>query len=498
MALFPLAVAPGARYLKTASGAPFAVAMDSTWWAAFNIDTTDQATYFADRIAKGFTATLLTVIEHKGTLNKPPLDFVSNLPFTKQLGGSTYTGSPNGTTSANGNAQQYAADPYSNASVQSPDFTFPNSSYWTRLATFITQCANDNLLVFAFPCYVGFGGGDEGWMVELSANDAVVGAGGQTGQSFADPTKTKAWNYGAWLANQFASFSNIIWVDGGDYGSGGTSGTFTTAQKTAVNNLNLGMRSVVSALSQLHTAHWSRPSHASDVTLTVPFEVQSVYSDTIPASEQRAGWVAQTSPVFGIENEYDGPANTVGTAPYRKYHWWSVTSGGGYCYGNASSPTPTWLFDSGWPSQLNTQCQQDDARLNAFISSIRWWLLVPSGLTFGVVTQNTIVTANGSTSTSQDYVSASADLNGTVCVIYVPPAWSLGTFTVDMTTMNGTVRARWFDPTAATYTLISNALSSSGTHVFTPPGTNSAGDTDWVLLLDSQGPSLFFGAGTTQ
>lgn len=479
---FPLSVSGTGRYLVDATGKPFPIFGDSAWWAAFNLSPGDQVAYLADRAAKGFTCTLLTAIEHKGTVNKPPLDFVSNLPFITQLGGSTYTGSPNGTTTVNGNAGQYSADNYSTASTQSPDFTTPNSAYWDRLAAFLDLCAKDNVLVFMFPCYVGFGGADEGWMVELAANDAVTGAGGQTGQSFADGAKSKAWNYGAWIAHRFAAYSNIVWVNGGDYGSGGGSGTFTSPQKAAVDSVMLGIKSVSSALSKFHTAHWSRPSAASDVTLTSAFDLQSVYSDTTPAHEHRGAWTAQTSPLFTIENEYDGSLSA-GSAPYRKYHWWAVTCGSGYCYGNATSPNPTWLYRSGWQSQLATQCQQDDVRLNTFWLLLPWWTLVPSGLVLGASTQKSLITVNGSTDTSQDYVSATADIAGTTCVVYVPPAWSSGTFTVDMTVMRGTTTAQWFDPTSASYTLISSSLANTGTHVFTPPGSNAAGDTDWVLLM---------------
>ncbi|HEY8098248.1 MAG TPA: DUF4038 domain-containing protein [Methylobacter sp.] len=481
--IYPLKVSTDSRSALTPLGRYFFIALDSAWYSHFNLNPTDQATYLADRLSKGFNAITAMAIEHKFSLNKPPLDFVSNLPFTKQLGGSTYTGSPNGTTSVNGNSGQYAADNYSNANTQSPDFTYPNSAYWDRLVTFIDSRYKEGILVLLFPCYIGFAGGDEGWMVELSANDAVTGAGGLAGQPYVDASKSKAWNYGAFIATRFAPYPNILWIMGGDYGSGGNSGIFTTGQKTAVDNLMQGMKSVGGTRSILFTAHWSRGSLASSVTLTNSFDLESVYTDTTPANECRSGWSnSPAAPAFNIENEYESAA--AGSAPYRKYQWWSVTCGSGLVYGQDGA-NPLYFFRSGWQSQLSTQTALDVARLIIFIQSLPWWTLVPSGLVNGAFTQKNIITANGSTSGQQDYISATADAAGTTCVAYIPPAWALTNFTVDMTVMRGTTTAQWFDPTNGTYTLISSSLVNTGTHTFTPPGTNSAGDTDWVLLMTS-------------
>ena len=66
---------------------------------------------------------------------------------------------------------------------------------------------------------------------------------------------------------------------------------------------------------------------------------------------------------------------------------------------------------------------------------------------------------------------------------YVPPAHS-GPITVDMAAMSGPTRARWFDPTSAAYTDIGTGLANTGTRSFTPPGNNSVGAKDWVLVLD--------------
>ena len=119
------------------------------------------------------------------------------------------------------------------------------------------------------------------------------------------------------------------------------------------------------------------------------------------------------------------------------------------------------------------------ARLNAFIRSITWYELVPSGLNG----MRTLVTAGGSSESSSDYVAAAATFDGTLLVAYIPPAHR-GAITVDMTAMGGPSRARWFDPTSGAYQEIAMGLPGTGARVFTPPGNNSAGEGDWVLLID--------------
>jgi len=76
--------------------------------------------------------------------------------------------------------------------------------------------------------------------------------------------------------------------------------------------------------------------------------------------------------------------------------------------------------------------------------------------------------------------------NGALLVAYVPPART-GSITVDMGAMSGPSGARWFNPTNGIYTQVATGLANSGSRAFTPPGNNSAGQRDWVLVLDAGG-----------
>jgi hypothetical protein len=47
------------------------------------------------------------------------------------------------------------------------------------------------------------------------------------------------------------------------------------------------------------------------------------------------------------------------------------------------------------------------------------------------------------------------------------------------------VTARWYDPTNGIFSTISGSpFANSGSRNFTPPRKNSAGDGDWVLVLE--------------
>ena len=70
-----------------------------------------------------------------------------------------------------------------------------------------------------------------------------------------------------------------------------------------------------------------------------------------------------------------------------------------------------------------------------------------------------------------------------LAVIYTPVSHTL---TIAMGSFAGPVTARWYDPTANTFTNIAGSpFPNSGIHNFTTPGNNSAGDPDWVLLLQA-------------
>ncbi|HSR79117.1 MAG TPA: DUF4038 domain-containing protein [Xanthobacteraceae bacterium] len=497
--IFPLTISSDGRYLKDTSGAPFLLCADTTWSLFVDIPLAQVTSYFATLVSQGFNAVMGNAIEHHYTVVKPPKERGGLLPFTQKMDGTSYTGSPNGTTGAAGTQGQFASDNYSNINNQSPDPTFINNSYWLAVETVLDAALANNLAVLVWPGYLGFHVNDEGWLNEMVVWDAVTGAGGFTGQSFANSSKSKMWNYGAWMAARWKAYPHIIWVMGGDYGS--NSQTLNTAQAAAVSNLMAGLKSVSGQASTMFSAHWDRPAISTDTTLAAGvFDINGCYADEAVAELARRGYAAMpTKPTIGLEYFYEDDLFG-GSAPFRKYVYWQFLGGiaGGF-YGNEQ----LWRFDDGtpgtdWTTLLATQARLDAKRQFAFWKARPWYRLKPSGLGG----MGTIVTVGGGTASPQSttYVAAAATSEGDLLLAYIPPDHT-GAITVDMTKMGATCVARWFDPTNATFTTIAT-LPNTSTHAFTPPANNNASDTDFLLVIETvsgaaTGSSTATGAGAS-
>jgi hypothetical protein len=57
---------------------------------------------------------------------------------------------------------------------------------------------------------------------------------------------------------------------------------------------------------------------------------------------------------------------------------------------------------------------------------------------------------------------------------------------VALSRLRGRVEASWFDPTSGQSTSVEGSpFDNQGGHGFTAPGKNSAGEGDWVLVLET-------------
>lgn len=466
---FPLVHSANHRYLQDQNGVPFPI-LGRTAWFITSLSETEYKPFIDDTVAKGYNAIEFHVINHDGRGNHPPFGLNNILPFTKRLDGSTWDGS------------------LGSNNDQAPDFSQPNEAYWVSVDALLSYAESKGVLCFMFPAYTGYAGGSQGWMVEMVANGS-----------------TKMQAYGRFIANRYKIRGNIVWMLGGDYGTGGFQ--FTAEQLAVEQAMLAGMQSISGLASRNISAEWNQDSiytDQSDPTLRAAGTLQGAYSFSGAVNlYTRNGYGPFDSdgttphsvmPTFLLEGPYDqeGPdgnhINGSATQPVRRFQWWGWLSGiAGYISGNGcvwpfnpSKLLPFSFCSDGWQAHLNTQGAQDMARLNAFLRSIAWYNLVPSGLSG----MKAIVTAGGSQPALPDYVAAAASPDGTLLVAYVPPDHS-GSITINMTTMSGQTQARWFNPATAVYTVI-GTFANAGTQDFVPPGNNGTGFTDWVLLLERQ------------
>jgi hypothetical protein len=447
---FPVTYSADGRYLVDQNGVPFPI-MGRTAWFVTSLSVVDYRTFIDDTAARGYTAIEFHVVNHDSRGNNPPFNGNGDQPFLNRLDGTAWTGLLG----------------YANINAEAPDFTTPNEAYWSFVDRFVAYCEAKGLLVFMFPAYVGFQGGSQGWMQEILANG---------------PARMQA--YGAWIATRYKNQKNLVWMMGGDMGT--SPHNFTASQTSVQNALLTGLKSVAGRQSTLFSAEWSSGSIATDqATFGTSMTLNGVYSFSGDVNNHGRRAYAHTpvAPAFLLEEPYDeeGPdgngVNGSATQPVRRFQWWGwLSTIGGYIAGNGY----VWPFNApAWRNHLDTQGSRDMARLNAFIVSLAWYKLVPSGLNG----MRTLVTGGGSSVSLSDYVAAAAAPDGTLLVAYVPPDHS-GAITIDMGALSSPARAQWFDPTSATYTLIATGLANTGPHAFPPPGLNAAGDTDWVLVLD--------------
>ena len=101
---------------------------------------------------------------------------------------------------------------------------------------------------------------------------------------------------------------------------------------------------------------------------------------------------------------------------------------------------------------------------------------------------HTLVTAGSGTSGTANYVTASRSADGALAIAYLPVN---ATITVNVTKLAGTTAGRWYDPTNGSYSTVSGSrFANTGTHDFNHSGINSAGDSDWVLVLEGDGSPI--------
>ena len=157
-----------------------------------------------------------------------------------------------------------------------------------------------------------------------------------------------------------------------------------------------------------------------------------------------------------------------------------LSGAAGQLYGSAF----TWRFPPGWRENLDTPGILELSYMKKLFIARKWYELIPDQEHTTLVAGYGQFSARGSISTDS-YAAAARTADGNLVIAYIPFA---RTVSVNMGRLVTAVIVRWYDPTNGTYRIISGSpLPNSGVRDFTPPGRNSSGDDDWVLVLD--GPS---------
>jgi hypothetical protein len=336
------------------------------------------------------------------------------------------------------------------------DITRPVEAYWKYADTVLDEVKSRGFFVIMSDLWYGAGKGL--WMHHV--------------------TPASARTYGHFLGRRYARFQNLMWMHVGDR---------NPDQRLAdcANELARAIRQ--EAPHHLHTAHMQHEFSSADFFNGEPWlDVNMAY--TYGASYlQVAKEYQRTDPVRPVilgETGYEDEPNAIELLPdakrgdlwnpyrIRRNAWWAILSGAcGYCAG-----TRLWRFEPNWRAVLNVRSSQQAPLLRRLLEPRPWWRLTPD-------TGHRLVTGGYGHWQQADHVAAALTDDGALALAYLPRG---GTIQVALDRLRGPVQAIWFDPSDGRYRPVAGSpFTNEGTRPFTPPGPNSAGDADWVLLLET-------------
>jgi hypothetical protein len=511
---FPVSLAAGGRYLKTASGLPFLVVGENAQTIAQSLPLTGSSSgiananatfYFSTRSSQGINAVWVQAIcAAYNNCDNLSTTYDGLRPFSATIGscGTTTPDCWDMSTAANSG----------------------NSAYWTRIDNMISLAAQYGVLVFLMPVGTngcGLNGSSPQWTMQVN-NHAVTTAG-----------HTNTYDYGLFLGNRYKTFPNIIWFSGNDYMCNGTGAGTPHANDLPVLDVMQGI--VASGDTHPQTIELDAGQggygqgsfdNADFISPTAPVNVNGLYSYNPAYALGNHAYGQTTAPAVMLEMNYEGvvslntheaetttcafPSSSTCTYEYllRKQLYHTMLGGANAGFITGADVTDGFCVYPGapcapgsWTSELNTQHFTEIGYWKSLFttSGIPWWALVPdtghAEVTGGYGVFRSACSGTNTCITSENYVpTATATVNGLEYVVaYLGCYASNATYgctgsggvTVNMAPIPNAI-ARWFDPTNGQYTTICSASGtacSTGSQTFKPSGVNSRGDPDWVLLV---------------
>ena len=452
---YPLKASANNRYLVDQNDVPFLIVGDSPQALIGNLSPMEAAFFIENRRRYGINALWINLLCNDGT--------------ACSADGTTFDG----------------IAPFTTAN----DLSTPNPAYFERADSIINLAAANGMVVILDPIETN------GWLRTLRANGI-----------------DKAFVFGQYLGNRYKSFPNIIWMHGNDFQTWQDETDDALVQAVA-----RGIRSVdsnhIHAVELNHSTSGSLEdrSWAPLIELNAAYTYFPTYAQVLTEYNR-----SNFKPVFMVEANYEFEHNSGtdggSTQNLRRQEYWTMLSGAtGQLYSSAHS----WQLQKGWKSNLDTPGVIQLGYMKNLFASKKWYDLIPDqthtvvtagygrfsclagmalayygkdpslfkDLSFiaGVLGRLRKHFAIGSITTST-CVTAARTSDGSLVMAYLP---TILTITVDMSKLASMATARWYDPTNGEYTNIDGSpFVNTGSRKFTPPGNNSSGDGDWVLMLE--------------
>lgn len=456
-------------YFVDQYGAPKLMLLEQAWmlptnagrWNSGNWQS-DMDTYFATRASQGYTAWYGIAWNN------------THLDAGALSGGRTWDGvyplNVNGTPGA--------------IATGSETITL-NNSFWTRIDYMFASAKAQGITCFL----------NVSQSYDISSTTCI----------WKNATNTQGGAFGAALVARYpqSSYPNVFWFFGDD--DDGPNDSFYQAILTGMQGAG-DTRALIS------------DEQFTNTNCHISFSAGSAFGGTFGVPNSTYNWVySYDAPYFGVEDSYteggsfthippvygdgvyygDSGSGTTADRAIRNFTWWALSSG---ARGIPSTSGPSdigsgtvWQWQSGAVAALTSDPNGNGTWTTSVVGSITsyftgltdWNKLIPDTgnalITAGRGTRGTCDAAGGvfNFRNSNAYVCGSITPTGSLAVIYCKAAMSI---TIDQTKMQTGYTATWVDPVtlATTPTTTGTTYSSSGL------GNNSAGDPDWVLVL--QGP----------
>ena len=298
-------------------------------------------------------------------------------------------------------------------------------------------------------------------------------------------TNTQWSDLGTALGTRYASTPNIVWIVGDDYFD--TYNTQLSALRTALRaagdthllTIQYNQESTSrSAISDGSLKAWRANA---DYNWVYTYNPSYAGIDRAFAEVPSAGSAIPAAWCDGNFLATGGLTGFVAPADYsleRRMIWWALSEG---ARGFATGDNEVYPWDS-TSAGLVTSKTFYSGQVPAIVSTVKalpgWWLLQPD-------TTSVLVTAGRGTkytgaapyvSNTDTWVTASRVSDGSLALIYMS---SPTTITIDQTKMVSGYTATWVDPASGA----TSSATPGTTYNSTAKGNNSAGDTDWALIL---------------
>lgn len=351
--------------------------------------------------------------------------------------------------------------------ITASDIGNMNAAYWDRLEDLVGAMAAEGITVV---------------LNVLSAYSIAAGT------ALEALNATNAATYGTALGNRFKTYPNIIWQIGVDYfGDDDASLDELVNAAQAAGDTHLWTIEYYAESGSRVEAAGASGTFGSDPDINFD-DVYTYNASYVEVERSYAYTTGGTRPTVYVNGYYDQGSAGGGTADYQDvadHLGWAITSGSkGHFYGSES----TWQWGTGAYAALSTLSFPNGplgATAAWFTALAGWSDLVPDFdstlITSARGTKLAAITPSGGSGTpygtGNDYLTGGVTTDGSLAVLYTPTA---RTITVNAAELAASYTAEWRDP----YSGAATAAASNATSYATP-GTNSAGLSNWYLVIQA-------------